>query len=83
MQSIDDLTFGQYVRIIELPDNWAKLNLSFDKDILHALLGEVRDIRNDIMHFDPAGIDSDQVDKLSEICKFLTTAIKLSRGRDC
>ena len=83
VQSIDDLTFGQYVRIIESPDNWAKLNLSFDKGILHGLLGEVRDIRNDIMHFDPAGIDSDQVDKLSEICKFLTAVIKLSRERDC
>lgn len=83
VQSIDDLTFGQYVRIIESPDNWAKLNLFFDKDILHGLLGEVRDIRNDIMHFDPAGIDSEQLDKLSEICRFLTTVIKLSRERDC
>lgn len=83
VQSIDDLTFGQYVRIIESPDNWEKLNLSFDKDILHALLDEVRGIRNDIMHFDPAGIDSDQIDKLSDICKFLTTVIKLSRERDC
>lgn len=83
VQSIDDLTFGQYVRIIESPDNWAKLNLSFDKDSLHDLLGEVRDIRNDIMHFDPSGIELDQVDRLSKICEFLTRVIKLSRERDC
>ena len=83
VQSIDDLTFGQYIRIIESPDNWTKLNLSFDKGILHSILDEFRGIRNDIMHFDPAGIDSEQVDKLSEICSFLTTVIKLSRERDC
>nr|WP_314749882.1 CBS domain-containing protein [uncultured Porphyromonas sp.] len=83
VQSIDDLTFGQYIRIIESPDNWDKLSLSFDKAILHTLLNDVRDIRNDIMHFDPSGIDSDQLDKLSEICKFLATVIKLSRGQDC
>lgn len=83
VQSIDDLTFGQYIRIIESSDNWEKLNLSFDKEIIHGLLDEVRGIRNDIMHFDPAGIDSDQIDKLSEICKFLTTVIRLSRGLDC
>lgn len=83
VRSIDDLTFGQYVKIIESPDNWKKLNLSFDKDILHTLLDDVRGIRNDIMHFDPSDIDSDQQDKLSEICKFLAAVIKLSRGRDC
>lgn len=31
VNSIDELTFGQYLRIIEGNENWKKLNLKFDK----------------------------------------------------
>ena len=52
-KQIADLTFGQYVRLVQNPDISAKLNLGIDSSVLSKLLDNVRTIRNEVMHFDP------------------------------
>ena len=56
IQSASDLTIGEYLRLIEKPDNWNKLAISVDREIFIKKLDEIRRIRNDVMHFDPDGI---------------------------
>jgi predicted transcriptional regulator len=68
---IDDLTFGEYVRIFEHPELWKKLNLNVDKTLFVKQLDKVRQIRNDIMHFEPEGITEAQLSDLRNMSKFM------------
>jgi len=72
IESIDDLTFGQYLRLIEKPENWKKLKLKSERITFIKQLNVVREIRNDIMHFDTEGITIDQKQALINMAKFLT-----------
>jgi CBS domain-containing protein len=53
---VSDLSFGEYIRLLEDPLNWKCLDLSLDRALFVKTLGEIRDVRNNIMHFDPDGI---------------------------
>ena len=72
IESINDLTFGEYIRLIENPANWEKLSLKIDRSTFIKELDIVREIRNDIMHFDPEGITNDQKEVLTNMAAFLT-----------
>jgi len=72
IKSLDELTFGDYIVLIENDNNWKKLNISIDKTKFLAHLVEVRDIRNKIMHFNPSGITSDETNTLLNMANFLT-----------
>lgn len=71
VEHVSDLNFGEYVRLLENPDNWAKSGLPLDRSVFCAQLAEVRDIRNDVMHFDPDGISPTDLEKLREFARFL------------
>lgn len=75
IMSIDDLNFGEYLRLLENDKNWKKLKLNTDRNDFIAALDKVRQIRNDVMHFDPDGIDSCAVNTLRNIAKYLTVII--------
>jgi CBS domain-containing protein len=51
----EDLTFGEYVRMLEASDNWKSVRLGFDRDVFIKEMHEILRIRNDVMHFDPDG----------------------------
>jgi CBS domain containing-hemolysin-like protein len=70
IESISDLTFGEYVRLLEKPDNWKVLNLMMDRSTFTKRLDQVRRIRNEVMHFHPDGISAEDLDTLRETAKF-------------
>jgi predicted transcriptional regulator len=70
-QSIADLTFGQYQRLFQHPQIWAKLNLKIDSIALDDLLETVRLIRNDVMHFNPDPMTPDQLGLLKRAVRFM------------
>ncbi|MCI5207515.1 MAG: CBS domain-containing protein [Candidatus Electrothrix sp. ATG2] len=72
VESIDDLTFGEYIRLMENPKNWEKLKITIDRSAFIKELDTIRQIRNDIMHFDPEGITAEQKDSLKNMAKFLS-----------
>ena len=65
------LTFGEYVRLFEHPDRWAKIGLKIDRAQFCKGLDEIRRIRNDVMHFDPDGVPSDDMLLLRNFANFL------------
>lgn len=73
VESPSDLTFGEYQRLLENPSNWIKLNLDLDRPIFIQLLDKVRETRNDVMHFDPDGIEDEALAVLRDFVKFLRT----------
>jgi hypothetical protein len=71
IQSISDLTLGEYLRLIENPDKWNKLNVLIDRELFIKKLDEIRRIRNDVMHFDPDGIAPDDVERLRDFVRLM------------
>lgn len=52
IESVADLTLGEHIRLIENPSNWARLGLRADRAVFVKELDGVRQLRNDVMHFD-------------------------------
>lgn len=71
VEAVADLTFGEYARLIEPEPNWKKLRLEIDRVEFVKRLHEVREIRNDVMHFDPDGLGDDDLKTLREFTAFL------------
>lgn len=71
VERVSDLTFGEYLRLIENSQTWGKLNLPIDRVVFGSQLNRVRTIRNDVMHFDPDGIPSEDLDHLRRMVGFL------------
>lgn len=61
VNSAADLTFGEYIRLIEKPERWDKLEVPIDRQVFIRELELVRRIRNDVMHFDPDGIPDEDL----------------------
>jgi len=70
VSQVSDLTFGEYIRLIENPDRWKKLVLPIDRKIFIKQLDRVREIRNDVMHFDPDPMPPDDLDFLRDLVQF-------------
>lgn len=77
VENISDLTFGEYIRLIENQTQWDKLNINLDRAEFIGLLHEVRDIRNDVMHFDPDGVSETGLSKLRNFVEFLQSLNKM------
>lgn len=71
VSSVDDLNFGEYVRLLQNEARWSQLRLPIDRVLFCKDLDTVREIRNDITHFDPDGITSDELNKLRAFKSFL------------
>ncbi|HNA27048.1 MAG TPA: CBS domain-containing protein [Nitrospira sp.] len=71
IEAPSDLTFGEYIRLVEPEKRWKKLKIEIDRVEFLAQLNRVREIRNDVMHFDPDGLSSEDLQFLREFAQFL------------
>lgn len=72
---IDDLTFGEYIFLLQKEEKWNRLGLNIDKEIFLNELDKVREVRNDIMHFEPDGISKGQYATLLSVAKLMKTLV--------
>jgi len=71
IRGVEDLTFGEYVRLMENDDRWKKINIQVDRVTFCKALDQVRRVRNDVMHFDPDGIPPNDLERLRDFAGFL------------
>lgn len=64
IEDAGDLTFGEYVRLLESRNNWKNLRLRIDRKVFVGLLDDVREVRNDVMHFRPDSSEPENLDKV-------------------
>lgn len=69
---IDDLTFGEYIRVIDDSKNWKKIGIKSEKGAFIAFLNQIREIRNDVMHFEPDGIKKEKIEDLRNMARYLS-----------
>lgn len=77
--SVSDLTFGEYVRLLQDPQKWCKVGLSIDRLTFIKDLERVNEIRNDVMHFDPDGIGNEDLRFLRKIARFIQELREIAR----
>jgi hypothetical protein len=71
IESFDDLSMGDYQRILGNQNLWNKLGWPLERDVFVRRLNELREIRNDVMHFNPDPLPSDAVTKLRNVIRVL------------
>lgn len=71
IENVANLTFGEYIRLLDTEKNWDRLNYHLDRVECTKRLREVGRIRNDVMHFHPDGISPKDLDLLRETRRFL------------
>lgn len=71
VKSPADLSFGEYIRLLQNSDRWQKFGLAIDRTTFCGDLDFIRDIRNNIMHFDPEGIVEAELSRLRDFAGFL------------
>lgn len=71
IEGVADLTFGEYIRLIENEKRWKKLGLEIDRVEFVSRLHKIREVRNDVMHFDPDGLEPSDMVLLREFAQFL------------
>jgi len=71
IKDLSDLTFGEHIRLLEKPERWGALALKIDRTTFVKHLNEVKDIRNDVMHFDPDGTAPSELEKLRQFVRLL------------
>ncbi len=79
IKNLSELTFGEYIRLIEDPENFKKLDLPIDRPVLIKHLNEIREIRNDVMHFDPEGVSENDRELLRQTVNFFNEINSIRR----
>jgi hypothetical protein len=68
---VASMTFGENVRLLERDEIWSRLSVNVDKKQFIKRLLVVRDIRNDVMHFNPDPLGPNQKRELEQMEEFL------------
>ena len=76
IEGVDDLTFGEYVRLLGSRKNWDKLRLGIDRKLLVKLLNDVREVRNDVMHFRPDSSEPEDLDQVRMLRSLLEQLVQ-------
>lgn len=81
VSSVSDLTFGEYVWLLQNPDNWERLDIFIDRGVFIGQLDKIRLIRNDVMHFDPDGLSPSDLETLRSFVLFLQRLRELTDNK--
>lgn len=73
IETVADLTVGEYIRLFQNPEIWKKLKIIIDRKTFCEQLEKVREIRNNIMHFDPDGLVYENIEDLRNFVRLLQT----------
>ena len=71
IDSVNDLTLGETLRMLENPNNWDRLKWPVDRAEFIDALNQVKAIRNEVMHFSADPLSSDQEDALTNFVGWL------------
>lgn len=74
-----DLTFGEYLRLLQREENWNELPFFACRTTFCKELDEVRELRNEIMHFHPDELEDGDFEQLRRFSRLLERLETLSR----
>ena len=78
VRSFDELSMGDYQRVLEDPGTWAGLGWPLDRSTFIERFAEIRHIRNDVMHFKPDPPPAGTIERLRQLNSLLRRYGELS-----
>jgi len=78
IETTRDLTFGEYIAILENKDLWSPDNINLDRKTFIEKLDVIRKIRNDLMHFKITQLSDDSMKELKDVSKFFRMLEKVT-----
>ena len=76
IEGASDLTLGGYHSLLGKSEHWQLLELNVDQHEFCAHLDEVRNIRNNLMHFSPEGPLPEDIAKLQNLAHFFEELVR-------
>jgi hypothetical protein len=73
--SAADLTFGQYIRLLENPASWEKAKLNLERSRVMTRLRALNTLRNDVMHFNVDRLTEAQSETLTSTVAFFREVV--------
>ena len=67
----EELTFGQYRKLLDEPGRWTKFKLDIDRERFCDLLHSAKEVRNKIAHFDTDHLDEARLDDVDRLLGLL------------
>lgn len=61
IESLDDLSMGEYYFLLVNDDNWKRVGMRTDKSVFLSMMSKVVEIRNKAMHFRPEGLCGEEI----------------------
>jgi predicted transcriptional regulator len=77
--SAADLNFGEYKALLDHQDRWLQSKLPWDRRVFCDQIDAIREIRNDVMHFDPDPLTEADLQTLREFARFLQRSVPSKR----
>ena len=77
IEGSSDLTLGDYQQLLGKAEHWERLNLNIDRREFVKHLDRVREIRNNIMHFNPDGLSSEDMQLLRDVARFFDDLVRM------
>lgn len=71
LQSYDDLTMGDYERLLQDVSHWQALGWPLDRATFGKRLAELREVRNDLVHFNPDPVPEHTVNRIRQMLQVL------------
>jgi len=71
IQSFDDLTMGDYQTVLSNQGCWSSLDWPLDRTMFIERLDELRQLRNDLVHFNPDPIPRTTVERVKHMIQLL------------
>lgn len=72
VSSADDLSLGEYVRLLENAANYARLDWRYDRKLFLRSLEKLRSVRNEVMHFSPDPVSDDDAGEIESLLRWMT-----------
>ena len=72
-----DLTLGGYCALLGKPERWKQLGLDIDRSEFLEHLNAARQVRNDVMHFNPDGVSPEGIATLHNLARFFQDLVKM------
>lgn len=77
LSRVSELSIGDYIRLFEQEQHWAKLGFVADRKTFCAELEKVRKLRNEIMHFHLDVVGDEDSDQLRRFSRLLDQLVRL------
>jgi CBS domain-containing protein len=71
VRSFNELSMGDYQRVLADPDTWSALGWPLDRSAFIQRLDEIRHIRNDVMHFKPDPPPAGTIERIRKLNSLL------------